>query len=184
MPFNPVQCRCQSSRTGYSLSFKFQATARQTPNKSQTIFQYRNRRPIDTPYTVPQPFNTPAPAKYYRKVACPCDSSFNVRDVFGDVRTCPKVIGGSSRCVPLNANSNINANVDVSGGLLVKKYYTSNREYMQARCKTFEQKSFHFAPFSDNSGNANCCGNNGPVGSHYVTGNCRKSIYNPNNSTF
>ena len=162
------------------------------PLKTQTIFQFSHRRPIDTAnIDAPKPFNTLAPAKYYRKVACPCDASgdavVQTNDVFGDsdcIRTKPYGIGGSVRCITLNANSNINANVDVSGGLLVKKYYTSNREYMQARCKTFEQKSFHFAPFSDNSGNANCCGNNGPAGSHYVTGNCRKSIYKPNNGKF
>ena len=158
--------------------FKFKATLKQTPGKSQTITQYKNRRPIDIS-SHPSNFSIP-PAKYYNKTLC-CPDTFTTKDVFGDVRTCPKVIGGSTKCIPLNANSNINANVPVdSNGVLTKKYYTSNKEYMKSRCMTYDQKAFHYAPFSGTSGEANCCNTIG----NYVSGNCQTSIYKRSNPTF
>lgn len=139
------------------------------PLKSQTIFSFKYNKPKTGDI-------------FYRKVACPenCDNSVTVKDVFGNVRTCPKVIGGSSNCVPLSANTRINANVatDASGNL-VKKYYTSNAEYLKARCKTYEQKSFHFTR-NGSTLQANCCGNE----AGYVSGNCKATVYKPNNTKY
>ena len=154
------------------------------PLKSQTIFNFKYRRPTDDA-TVDSvlPHNSQAPAKYYRKVACPsqCENEVVINDVFGDVRTCPKVIGGSNRCVPLNANSKINANVPVDvNGNLTKKYYASSRAYLQARCRTYDQRSFHFTNSSTGELQANCCGND----AGYVSGNCRTVAYKPNNKKY
>lgn len=139
------------------------------PLKSQTLFSFKYNKPKTG-------------SNYYRKVACPenCDNSVSVNDVFGNVRTCSKVIGGSNRCVPLSGNTMINANVPTdSSGNPTKKYYSSNREYMQARCKTYEQKSFHFMRDGANL-ESNCCGND----AGYVSGNCKRTYYKPNNTKF
>ena len=152
------------------------------PLKNTFVFRYKNTRPIDSPELYLSNFSSPPPAKYYRKDACPCDPSVPkvaITSVFGDVRTCPKVIGGSSNCIPLSANTNINANVGVdSSGVLLKKYYTSNNEYLKARCRTFDQRSFHFTN-ADGDLIANCCDS-----SRYVSGNCSKVVYKPNNTQF
>jgi hypothetical protein len=152
------------------------------PLKPTLVFQYKSTRPIDSTEQYVSNFSSPPPAKYYRKTACPCDPSVpkvNTTSVFGDVRTCPKVIGGSSKCIPLSANTNINANVGVdSSGVPLKKYYTSNDEYLQARCRTFHQRSFNFTS-SNGDLLANCS-----ESSNYVSGNCKKVVYKPNNSQY
>ena len=154
------------------------------PKKAQKIFRLVRRRPIDHNVTPSTKFSTKAPpAKYYRKERCPpnCDNTYEVNDVFGNVRTCKKVIGGSKGCIPLNANTMINANVPTgSNGFPTKKYYTSNAEYMKARCMTYNQKQFHFTTGPGGSLEANCCGNE----AGYVSGNCRAVVYKPNNSKF
>ena len=139
------------------------------PLKSQTLFSFKHSKP-KTGYN------------YYRKETCPdnCDNRVTVNDVFGNVRTCPKVIGGSSRCVPLSGNTSINANVSTdASGNPSKKYYSSNREYMQARCRTYDQKSFHFMR-NGGSLESNCCGND----AGYVSGNCKTTYYKPNNAKY
>ena len=153
------------------------------PMKNQTIFRFNYRKPSKTDEVKIMNFSkSQALATYYRKEACPkdCNNSFVVRDVYGNVRTCPKVIGGSSRCVPLSGNTMINANVPTqANGFPTKKYYTSNTEYMKARCKTYQQRQFNFT--SDGGDlQANCCGNQ----AGYVSGNCRKVVYKPNNKPF
>ena len=112
------------------------------------MFHYKRRKPNDTNILqIPKFSKTPALGNYYRKERCPdnCDNSYTVTDVIDNVRTCPKVIGGSNKCILLNANTMINANVpNNSKGYPEKKYYTSNNEYMYARCKTYRQNQFNF----------------------------------------
>ena len=155
------------------------------PMKSQTMFRYKQRKPNETDIVqVPNFSKTQAYGNWYRKERCPndCQNTYQVNDVAGNVRTCPKVIGGSKRCIPLNANTAINADVPTNEkGQLTKKYYTSNTEYMQARCMTYKQKQFNFVRNeSESTLEANCCGND----AGYVTGNCKTVIYKPNNKPF
>jgi len=153
------------------------------PYKSQTMFKYKNRRPNDiSKEEASEISKRQSLGKYYRKERCPedCNNTYTVNDVVGNVRTCPKVIGGSSRCVPLSGNTMINANVSTnSDGQPSKKYYTSNAEYMQARCKRIRQNEFNIYN-DDGTYKSNCCGND----AGYVSGTCNKVVYKPNNKPF
>ena len=147
------------------------------------MFHYNRRIPNDTNILqIPNFSKTPALGNYYRKERCPdkCDNTYQVKDVVANVRTCSKVVGGSTKCIPLNANTMINANVPTkSNGFPTKKYYTSNKEYMYARCKTYTQNQFNFNRVGGGY-RSNCCGND----AGYVSGTCNKVIYNPNNKPF
>lgn len=153
------------------------------PYKNQTMFRYKNRNPSYTATNNSTGFSKQqSVANYYRKERCPenCNNTYQVNDVVGNVRTCPKVIGGSSRCIPLNANTMINANVPTQpNGFPAKKYYTSNKEYMYARCKTFDQNQFNFYR-SSGVLESNCCGNE----AGYSSSACNRVVYKPNNTPF
>ena len=81
---------------------------------------------------------------------------------------------------------------------LQKKYYTTTKQYLQNRCKTYEQKSFNFVPLHKDMDNkpggpetltntylANCYPNTTDDTSGLVnhTG-CRLTVYKPNNYQF
>lgn len=108
--------------------------------KSSTMFRYKNRKPNDTDALPPDTFAPrQALGNYYRKERCPegCNNTYQVNDVLGNVRTCSKVISGSSRCIPLSANTKIHANTPHDeSGVPKQYYYTSNQEYIANRCKS------------------------------------------------
>jgi len=76
---------------------------------------------------------------------------------------------------------NENGVIDQSGEI---KYCSNYKQYLQKRCKTYNQKSFHYDPnpsttqdnlYQPKTYKSNCCPSNE---------NCRKTYYKPNNSTF
>lgn len=102
------------------------------------------------------------------------------------------------------ASTNFNKNYYTPNNPLVpvprfnKNYYTTTKQYLQNRCKTFEQKSFNFAsPNQDmvnkpggpetltNTYLANCYPNTTDDLLGYVNHNaCRLTVYKPNNYQF
>ena len=153
------------------------------PIKSRSMFRYKQSNPSNSGITQVSNFSkTPALLNVYRNERCPtdCNNTYQVKDVIGNVDTCSKVIGGSTKCIPLSGNTMINANVPTKpDGNPTKKYYTSNIEYMRARCRTYAQKQFNYVRDGGVT-EANCCGND----AGYVSGSCKSVTYKPNNKPF
>jgi len=66
---------------------------------------------------------------------------------------------------------------------LNKNYFSSTRQYLQNRCKTFEQKSFHFVPTTTSLDATTFLSNCQPTS--VGNANCyRETVYKPNNAQF
>lgn len=137
---------------------------------------YNNTRPIDINGPFNNGFNTRSPpAKYYRKTTTCCNTSSPsentlVQEVFKNVKTC---CDGFTSLAPRQANTAFPFDEDGNR----PDYYTTNSQYLQARCRTYKQKQFNYnIDVNTNEGEANCC----PI----KEGICNKVIYKPNNAGF
>jgi hypothetical protein len=117
---------------------------------------YKKVRPIDIQPEATSKFNTRAPtAKYYRNTSTCCNGF--VTTVFKNNSCCYKNITRS-------ANTVVDSN-----------YSQSTSEYLNSRCKTFNQRSFNFDYNNETKeGYANC-------GDELK---CSKVIYKPNNAKY
>lgn len=128
-------------------------------------------RPVDElpPGVDLSDFKKPPVAKYYRKENC-CDSESASSNMKATVRTCGKVIPGSKK--------GCDAHTLTATTVLSPRYYSTNSQYLQARCRKFDQRSFNFDLQPDGTANANCCD------ATNVGGDCKKVIYKPTNAKY
>jgi hypothetical protein len=137
---------------------------------------YKNTRPVDIQGPYNNSFNTRSPpAKYYRKTAKCCNPSTPtekqlVQEVYKNVKSC---CDGFTSLAPRQANTAFP--FDENGNR--PDYYTTNSQYLQARCRTYNQQQYtHNLNTTTNEAEANCC----PI----KEGVCKKVVYKPNNETF
>jgi hypothetical protein len=123
---------------------------------------YKNTRPIDNQVQPPTGFNKRAPtAKYYRKTSNCCNTLIN--DVFKNV-CCRPIIRSANTYIPVDPNTG--KTVD---------YSQSRVEYLNSRCKTFQQNSFNFDyNIITKEARSNCCN----------TEKCNIVTYKPNNTKY
>jgi hypothetical protein len=114
---------------------------------------------IPTPSYRFVPYRTGGPSYYRKEPICSdeCDVP-NTQEVFKSVECCETI-------TPTRQANTV----------LSPTYYTSNAQYLKARCRTYDQRAFHF----EQSGGtllANC--------SQSCPSGCRTVSYKPNNAPF
>lgn len=118
-----------------------------------------------------------------------CKGKLSITGSISDGNTnCPCANDGKYGHQIKSASTLLGVVIDENGQKTVQpgKYATSNREYLQRRCKTFKQREFNFvgsnADASNNLYQANCGCNNLP--GSCTTKNCRNTVYKRSNPGF
>ena len=118
-----------------------------------------------------------------------CKGKLSITGSISDGNTnCPCANDGKYGYQIKSASTLLGVVIDENGQKTVQpgKYATSNREYLQRRCKTFKQREFNFvgsnADASNNLYQANCGCNNLP--GSCTTKNCRNTVYKRSNPGF
>lgn len=105
------------------------------------------------------PLKATAPTYYRKEPICADECTVpNTQEVFKNVECC--------RTTPTR----------MANTVLSPTYYTSNAQYLRARCRTFNQRSFHFNRSNDGTLVANCA--------QSCTDECREVSYKPNNAEY
>lgn len=117
----------------------------------------KHTRPIDNVqpnYSPPYTKHSSPPAKYYRKTN-QCGTEC------GEINKIIKVVDCNACKVTYSANTVLNANTNE------KTYYASNREYMKARCRTYDQGlTTNNYNSTTNSIKKSCCDDNNNCGTY------------------
>lgn len=144
------------------------------PTQKIGMLFYKNIIPNDiTPYSEPR-FNTRAPpAKYFRKGLNCCETETTKQQVVEVYKNVKECCDGFTSLAPRTANTAFP--FDACGNR--PDYYTTNTQYLQSRCKTYDQRKYNFNR-DPNTGEAtaNCCS--------AKDGLCKSVVYKPNNAQY